>query len=612
MPDKQVPIDEERIKKWNEDLRRYHDGKRKIESRIRANEEFWRVRQWKYITGENGENNDTPSTAWLWTCIQSKLADVMDSYPTANFRARQRDDKEEAKRLSSVVPVILEQNNFEAIYHDVSEYALKNGTGAYGIFWDGTKHNGLGDISVEKVDIFNLFFEAGITDIQRSKSVFYVKLEDNKAIEQRYPQAVGHLKKSIELSKYIYNEGRIDYTDKSPVIDVYYHVHTEDARRILHFAKYVGDVILFATENEPDKYPNGWYDHGMYPFELQPLYHMEGTAYGMGIVDVAKDTQLSIDLINEAMLKNTLMGSSPRYFIQKASGINREQFLDWREPFVEVNSVDDHVIRGVEITGLSGNYMSFLQNKIEEIKYITSNQDVNNGSTPSGVTAASALAALQETAGRNSRMINKTLYRGYRRVVSQVVELIRQFYDIPRQFRIIPDEMGQGEQFTQYDNSRLKPQPNPSIMGRDMGLRKPEFDIEITAEKANPYRKMEINELAINFYQLGFFNPQMCDQALATLEMMDFDHKADIVNRVQLNGSLLQKVQELQTLVLGMAQRYGDTAALQMVQQSMIQTGQAMPGVTVNAADAARGGDTGEAAHVEKARAQARASTEAQ
>lgn len=609
-----LPVNEETLKKWSETLRKYHDGKKVAEAKIRSNEAFWKVRQWNYING-NG-TNETPSTAWLWTCIQSKLADVMDSYPTANFRARQQDDKGEAEKLSAVVPVIMEQNNFETTYHDVSEYTLKNGIGIYGIFWDGGKHNGLGDIAIEPVSVFSLFWEPGITDIQKSRYVFNVKLEDNSVIEQIYPQSVGHLRKTIELSKYLYDAGHIDYSDKSPVVDVYYHSYV-GGRKVLHFAKYIADVLLFSTENEPDKYPDGWYAHGMYPFEVQPLYHTEGTLFGMGLVDIGRDTQLSIDLLNEAMLKNTLMGASPRYMTPYDSGINENDFLDWRKPIVKVTSVDDKQLRPIESTPLNGNYMSFLDAQIESLKYITSNQDANNGIAPSGITAASALAALQETSGKSSRIINKGFYNTYRRVINQVIELIRQFYDEPRQFRIIPDILGGGEEYVSFDNSGLKAVPNNQIAGNDMGFRKPEFDIEVTAEKANPYRKMEINELAVNFYQLGFFNPDpiAVTQALAALEMMDFDHKQDIVNRIQANGTLEQKLMQYQQLAIAMAQRYNDPQAMAMIQQDMVGSGQAMPmgmGAVSAESVADTSNKTGEAKHVEKARAQARQSTEVQ
>ena len=90
--------------------------------------------------------------------------------------------------------------------------------------------------------------------------------------------------------------------------------------------------------------------------------------------------------------------------------------------------------------------------------------------------------------------------------------------------------------------------------GVDTGFRLPEFDIEVTAEKANPYSRMEQNELALSFYTAGFFAPQMADQALSCLEMMDFDRKQELMDRIQQNGTLLQMVQAMQQQMLQMAQ----------------------------------------------------------
>ena len=85
----------------------------------------------------DGTDDFKPATAWLWSCIQSRHSDVMDSYPTCNFQPRQSDDKGEAKMLSDIVPIILEQNRYEDVYSDVAWYTLKHGGSIQGIFWDG-------------------------------------------------------------------------------------------------------------------------------------------------------------------------------------------------------------------------------------------------------------------------------------------------------------------------------------------------------------------------------------------------------------------------------------------------------------------------------------------
>ena len=158
-------IGEKEISKATEILRKYKQGKLNLEQKIISNEEFFKLRQWDHMTG--GESDPKPASAWLFNCIISKHSDAMDSFPEANMLPRAEDDKAEAEMLSSVLPVVLEQNDFETTYSDVAYYTLKNGGGVYGVFWDGSKHNGLGDISIKKIDFINLFWESGITDIQR-------------------------------------------------------------------------------------------------------------------------------------------------------------------------------------------------------------------------------------------------------------------------------------------------------------------------------------------------------------------------------------------------------------------------------------------------------------
>lgn len=612
------------VMKATETLKKYKQGKARLEAKIIANEQFWKLRQWNY--NNSADKEFRPATAWLWSCIQSRYSDVMDSYPTCNFQPRQQDDKAEAKKLSSIVPVILEQNRYEETYSDIAWYMLKHGGCVQGVFWDGSKNNGLGDITVKKIDFINLFWEPGITDIQESDQLFNTELVSNKILEQRYPQCKGKLnEQGITIAKYLYDDN-VPTDDKSVVVDWYYHTEY-NGKKVLQYVKYVNDIVLFASENEttvPTKTEvdpetgmpliiptgeamatRGFYDHGMYPFICQALYPIEGSICGYGLTDIGRDTQTQIDVMNKAITDNTIVNASPRYFIRNDGSINEREFTDMNTPFIHVEgTLGDENIRPVDAHQITGTYIQELQYKIDELKYVTSNQDSNNGVAPSGVTAASAIAALQESAGKNARSTNKAFYRAYRDVVYQVVELIRQFYDIPRTFRICPDSMG--EEFVQYSNAGIAPQQQ-TLAGMDMGFRKPEFDIEVTAEKSSPYKKMEQNELALQFYQQGFFNPQMSDQALACLQMMDFNKKDEVMQRIQMNGTLQQMLLQYQQMALQLAQQT-DPALAEQIANSILQTG-GQPIPTGEAPELQTEAND-EHPRVERARAEARASTE--
>ena len=573
----------EQIREANNTLQKYKQGKANLEQRIIDNEQWYKLRHWECMRDKKQQVQ--PTSAWLFNSLANKHADAMDNFPSPNILPREEGDKGEAEMLSSIIPVILEQNDFEETYDNVQDYRLKSGTGVYGIFWDNEKMNGLGDISILKADLINLFWEPGITDIQRSRHLFHVELADNDLLEQEYPQLRGKLSSSsIDLSKYVYDD-TVDTSTKSAVVDWYYKKR-QNGRNVLHYCKYVNDVVLFATENDPEMAERGWYDHGQYPFVFDPLFSMEGTPCGFGYIDVGKDTQAYIDRANQAIMQNMLANAKPRHFIRSDGSVNEAEYADTTKDFIHVDgSLGQDSILPVQGKPLNNVYIEVLHDKIDELKETTGNRDISTGGTTSGVTAASAIAAMQEAGSKLSRDHNKASYRAFRKVVLMVIELIRQFYDLPRCFRII-GENGTAR-FVEYSNENLKPQMQGIEMGVDMGYRLPLFDVEITAQKASPYSKMSQNELALQFFGAGFFNPQMSDQALACLEMMDFDRKQGIMQRIAQNGMMYK-------------------AAMMMMQQQMA------PGVaggteesaedTVEKTEALGGDGGGEAANTKKAR----------
>ena len=573
----------EQIREANNTLQKYKQGKANLEQRIIDNEQWYKLRHWECMRDKKQQVQ--PTSAWLFNSLANKHADAMDNFPSPNILPREEGDKGEAEMLSSIIPVILEQNDFEETYDNVQDYRLKSGTGVYGIFWDNEKMNGLGDISILKADLINLFWEPGITDIQRSRHLFHVELADNDLLEQEYPQLRGKLSSSsIDLSKYVYDD-TVDTSTKSAVVDWYYKKR-QNGRNVLHYCKYVNDVVLFATENDPEMAERGWYDHGQYPFVFDPLFSMEGTPCGFGYIDVGKDTQAYIDRANQAIMQNMLANAKPRHFIRSDGSVNEAEYADITKDFIHVDgSLGQDSILPVQGKPLNNVYIEVLHDKIDELKETTGNRDISTGGTTSGVTAASAIAAMQEAGSKLSRDHNKASYRAFRKVVLMVIELIRQFYDLPRCFRII-GENGTAR-FVEYSNANLQPQMQGIEMGVDMGYRLPLFDVEITAQKASPYSKMSQNELALQFFGAGFFNPQMSDQALACLEMMDFDRKQGIMQRIAQNGMMYK-------------------AAMMMMQQQMA------PGVaggteesadeTVEKTEALGGDGGGEAANTKKAR----------
>lgn len=559
-------IGTEEVRRAADILRRYHAGKRQLEQRIIDNEQFWKLRHWQQMekTGQGGNPADPqPTSGWLVNCILSKHADAMDCYPEPTVLPREPGDREEAGKLTRILPVILKKNGFKRTYSSAWWYKLKSGCAVYGVFWDAGKLNGLGDISIRRMDLLNLFWEPGVTDIQDSPHFFSTELQDREALEERYPQAKGKADRGgWTLSRYLYDDA-VDTSGKVLVVDWYYHTR-ENGRRVLQYCKFVGDTVLYATENDPDMRDRGWYDHGRYPFVFDVLFPEEGTPAGYGYVDLCKSPQKQIDLMNQAILKNTLASATPRFFVRNDGAVNENEYADWTRPFVHTNgNLGSDSIAPIQTAGLDSVYVAILQSKIAEMKETAGNRDVANGGTAGGVTAATAIAALQEAGGKLSRNMIDDGYEAFSDVVTLCIELIRQFYSLPRQFRLL-GVMGQ-EEFVSYDSRGLQPQAVDD--GVVSGYRVPEFDLEVSAQDENPYKTMEYNQLALQLFQMGFFRADMADQALRCLELMDFKNKDRLMSSI-LRGQTADPARQAQSVPAGVAEMQKLSAMDRMRQQT--------------------------------------------
>ena len=528
-------IDQTQLQTFDATLQKYKAGKAGLERRIVSAENWWRLRN--RAEERRGGLQDDPAdfksvSGWLHNVIVSKHADAMDAFPEPVVLPREPGDQREAAMLSAVIPCILEQNRFEKVYDLAQWQKLKTGTAAYRVVWDAEKHGGLGDIAVERVDLLNLFWEPGVDDIQKSRCVFYTHLEDADLLCEQYPQLKGRLRASaFRPTRFVYDEA-VDLSGKQTVVEVYY-----KKNGALHYCRYVGDTVLYATENEGEA---GLYDHGRYPFVLDPLFPVEGSPCGYGFVDLCRSTQTAIDLMRTAFVKNTMVGATPRYFQRLDGSVNEEEFTDLSRALVHVSgNLGEDSLRQIRLEPMSGTYLGVLQSTIAELRETSGNTETSAGVVHSGVTAASAIAALQEASGKGSRDASRASYQAFAEIVELIIELIRQFYTLPRRFRILGED---GDAFLSYDSAGLQPQS----AGEAETLHTPVFDVKVSAQKRSAYSRLSQNELALQLYQLGLFEPGREQQASECLKMMDFDGREELLQRLDALGRLRARIDALE------------------------------------------------------------------
>lgn len=562
-------VDSNKVKEFTQILEKYKEGKKNLDERIKNNQEWWKLRHYGNMSPKTGtaaekdksqKNTARPKsvTAWTVNSVINKHADYMDNYPEAACLPVEAADQEYAKTLSSVIPALYERCNFEQTYSDEMWYKLVAGTGVLGYFWDKDLLNGLGDIAIRKCDILNLFWEPGISDIQESEYFFHTQLMANHKIRNMFPD-IPELKTrlsnpTVNVTTYNYDD-TVETSEHSMIVDVYYHRVNASGNTVLHYCKYVNDIVLFASENMEQYKETGYYKHGRYPFVFDTMFPVEGSPCGFGYIDIVKEVQKDIDELNDDFMHNAKEASHRRYIVNNASNINENELADVTNEIIhaEGNSLDEGNFKELITNPLDGIYMSLLQQRIDEIKEVSNNRDVSSGGTTSGATAASAIAAMQEAGSKTSRDQESSSYRSFKEGCYFVIELMAENYEETRYFRITGQNGEQ--QFVGFNNAGIKAQIETDPQTGIETSRKPIFDIKVKPQKRSQYSTISQNELMKELWGAGVFNPQNATQASVLIQLMEFEGKEKLLQIVSQNGTIYQQLMQYQQIVMAMAQQ---------------------------------------------------------
>lgn len=584
-------VDRERLMEIRAVHNRYCNGLKPTYSRVKRCEEWYRLHNTimeqaggKVEVGKDG--GFTMQSAWVFNTVTSKHADHVDACPTGECLPREPGDVQTANTLSKVVPYLLERFGWAGIWDLSSLRKVKLGTAHYKIIWDRDKEGGLGDVAIKSISTLNLAWQPTVTDIQESEYLFHHEYVSRSTLAQAWPQLrePGAMLSPDYIEEFLPDQERRDKSDVAVLVECWYKVPVPtgvgSVRKVLHKIIYVGDVVLYASEDDPNCAERGYYDHGLYPYVFDPMFRVEDSACGLGYVDIGVNPQTAIDILNTAFVKNAAVGAIPRYMSSdEAAAIKEEELLDTSNPILHVKgSISEQVLREVPHKALDGNYIALRDGLIQEMRETTGNTETSTGNSGSGVTAASAIAALQEASGKISRAAISASYGAFAKVLEQVIELIRQFYTVPRYARITGTDGSM--EFQQLSAATMNP-----------GGRKAMFDISIKATRLRSFDRVAHNEMALQFYGLGFFNPQKAEEALMCIDMMDFPGKDTLRQKIAEQATMHKLMVKFMQLSLTLAQRVDPAMAEVIGQEIMTALGQEAGAQMVAAAPKMAGGE---------------------
>ena len=576
------------IRKMKDKYHEYANSseKKDLNRRLIENEKWFRKKQDELRTSANiGENQRIPSVkgGYLFNAIITKHADAMDNYPDISILPREEKDKDLADTLTGVIPYILERCNFEKVYSD-NWYSKLKTSACYSVIWDEEENSGKGDIKIVKTELLNLFWQPNIADIEQSEFIFYHSYMPKKAFIDLY--GLEKLENSESISKIdTYESLNFDLKNEFILIVDCYYKKVKDGKTSVHFAKFTGEQLLFSSEDEKNEdgsaaFPNGYYDHGRYPFVFDSMYPCEQNIAGFGVVDIIKDIQSYIDATDELIQINNRIVGKPRILYSESVGVNSNDLADLNKEFIEVQgSIDPNSFYKIPTESLPAQIVNSLQQKKDELKEIIGNRDFQQGGTTGGVTSGSALSILQSVGDKLSRDIIKASYRAYREIILLVIELMRQFYDEERTVRITGKDGN--DEFVRFSNKGMKYNPStanavplplhkggigsvvphntdepmdlgafenaPLGIGGNLFTERinpfptseyddnniPLFDVKLAVQKSNPYSRELNNQTIITLAEKGLLNPQNFELNLPVLNALQFDGKDALIKELR-------------------------------------------------------------------------------
>jgi hypothetical protein len=488
-------------------------------------------------------NKPRPVTPILTSTVENIKADLSDEYPEAVITpdATTEEGVVLAKVLTPYIRQELEICGFERDYDDITQDLVQDGWACMEIGWDPLLNNGIGGSFIRYIMNKNFMCDPLVSDIQNGRACFKIDKLPKDYFKQHYPDLYpdmngdGDMKLDDSFDNFNATNKTTKQGNSFRFLEAWFRFYDPDTDSYkIHFATVAGHKVL---ENSAVDYPNGYYRHGMYPFELARLYRQKGSALGIGVMDLFKDAQRYSDKLDGILMENALRASRPRLAINPDM-VDVDEARDFSKEVIEVNNgMIGQACQWFETSPLPSYIMNYIQLIRDGIKQESGANDQSRGQTGGGVTAASAITALQEASTKRSRLEARALHYAFKRAVSMQIAVLRDKADVTRTICV-----------TLGGNMVPLPFDKRSLVLLTDGVETPiDFLVSIKTARQTKYSKMSHNELWLQM--MGYLR----DSADPTimLEGLDFDekeHLLDCVRRAQ-NGGMLNLQKQMQQLM---------------------------------------------------------------
>ncbi len=389
------------------------------------------------------------------------------------------------------------------------------GNGFIKSYWDPTKldtdSGKYGDIVVQGVSPFHIFVpDIMCTEIEDQPYIIHALVKTNAWIKQNF---------GIDVKS-----SKLDSVDESmqAAMGVNRNDSKKDSSTVLEIwvkPGYLPELpkggIFTLVEEQIVQGVDGWpYDHGQYPFsKLDNI--MTGKFYASSIIEDLIPLQKELNRTRGQLIEAKNRMSKPQLVAEKGS-VNPEQITS--EPGLVITyKVGFQPPQPLPLQSIPPYVTEEVDRLYTDISDLSGQHEVSNGSTPPGVTAATAISFLQEQDESLIAPSFTSIEEAIEKVAAQSLNYVKMYWDEERTVKIVGlDSSFDVQTFTGAD-----------LRGNN--------DIRVESGSSLPTSRAAKQAFIMDLMKMGFIDPN------EGLEIMEVGGLNRIYERIQVDKRQAQR-----------------------------------------------------------------------
>lgn len=520
-------------------FRFFYDQQREFHQEIREARLQRQLRQEK-------KSRTSPAGNTLNSSIDNVIADQIDNMPEAVMVAERQETMNSAEEMTDVVGYVMYQADWDDKFQTILEDAVVTGTGIAEVFWDEDAENGEGMVNILAWHPEDMYPDPMYENIQDGRAIFKTTHTTVAWVEEHYPHAKGYVHEDEYTRQDEQALVEVPSGDqKVTLIEYWYKRYDAKKRKYrVHMAQLAGGALLFSSEldfgvDKKGEYREGLYAHGEYPFTFYRYRRVTKKPFGTGLIHDYKDTQETIDRYYKYIDDNARESSKQRTFIRRGSGINADEVADMSRTIIEWDGNDiREVMQTIQASPLNSQVFQMTQYLSDLMKQDSGQNQFTRGEGGLGVTAATAIQALQEAGGKITRWHTAIFKSAFKDMVEQILWVLSEYLDPERRILIVG-----GWDSTDNMKDRLIQVKAPKAEG-DM-LPKPAYTVRVQVQKNNPLQLQSFNELLMKAAEVCAQSNQPLPPEVFIGLIQGYPNKKGILKAIRENSKMQAMLEQM-------------------------------------------------------------------